>query len=200
MIRGSIDKLIRHLAEKQTPVIASVMINPKGWYDARKVYHDEELRAECIANPKICGGHGILITGYDSSKKVFMFKNSWGKQWGTDGYGAISFETLQKFAVPVYVSPEISDSFVPPPFTKNSPVKLESSSQTAALSDEQSLRVQLSAVLSHPQYSIRHGVQLVKASKSQKSDIPLVMSYSKFQKFNRFIIGADKDLFAEEST
>lgn len=40
------------------------------------------------------GGHVILLVGYNSENKTFIFQNSWGTKWGQDGYGAIPEEYI----------------------------------------------------------------------------------------------------------
>ena len=47
-----------------------------------------------IPNPSgsIIGGHAILFVGYDDSKQLFKFKNSWGTSWGDNGYGYLSYK------------------------------------------------------------------------------------------------------------
>ena len=32
------------------------------------------------------GGHAVLAVGYDNSKEALLVRNSWGKNWGMDGY------------------------------------------------------------------------------------------------------------------
>ncbi len=34
-------------------------------------------------------GHVILLVGYDTATKRFIFRNSWGEKWGKKGYGTI---------------------------------------------------------------------------------------------------------------
>lgn len=36
-------------------------------------------------------GHAILIVGYDDRRQAFKFLNSYGRNWGNDGYGWISY-------------------------------------------------------------------------------------------------------------
>lgn len=43
------------------------------------------------AKGDIIGGHAIMIVGYDDSKKLFKFKNSWGTSWGVNGYGFLPY-------------------------------------------------------------------------------------------------------------
>lgn len=40
------------------------------------------------------GGHALLCVGYDDSRQVFHFLNSWGTSWGTGGYGTIPYRYL----------------------------------------------------------------------------------------------------------
>ncbi len=51
------------------------------------------------------GGHAVLLVGYDDREEYFILKNSWGAEWGEDGYFRIAYsETTSKvkFAREVY--------------------------------------------------------------------------------------------------
>lgn len=37
------------------------------------------------------GGHCILIIGYSEANQCWLFKNSWGTNWGQNGFGAIAY-------------------------------------------------------------------------------------------------------------
>jgi hypothetical protein len=37
-------------------------------------------------NSAHCGGHGMVITGYDDAKSAYRVLNSWGTDWGDRGY------------------------------------------------------------------------------------------------------------------
>ena len=43
--------------------------------------------------------HAILLVGYDHPNKYFIFKNSWGKDTGHDGYLYISYDYVQTYAM-----------------------------------------------------------------------------------------------------
>jgi len=38
------------------------------------------------------GGHAMVVVGYDDSKKAFKLMNSWGKEWGDNGFGWITYK------------------------------------------------------------------------------------------------------------
>ena len=39
--------------------------------------------------------HAIVLVGFDESKEQFIFRNSWGKEWGDEGYGYIPYSYIQ---------------------------------------------------------------------------------------------------------
>lgn len=38
------------------------------------------------------GGHAILLVGYNDSRGVYIFRNSWGRSWGDQGYGYLPYD------------------------------------------------------------------------------------------------------------
>jgi hypothetical protein len=47
-----------------------------------------------LPSGNIIGGHAVLFVGYDDTRRVFKFKNSWGKRWGDNGYGYLPYQYL----------------------------------------------------------------------------------------------------------
>jgi C1A family cysteine protease len=49
------------------------------------------------------GAHAMCFVGYNLSKKVFLARNSFGTDWGIDGYCFLPFD---------YVREEVMDSWI----------------------------------------------------------------------------------------
>lgn len=48
---------------------------------------------------KIYDKHSILLVGYDDSEKYLLFQNSFGEEWGYDGFGKISYDYIPLFSL-----------------------------------------------------------------------------------------------------
>ena len=46
---------------------------------------------ESVASDSSGGGHAVVIVGWDDSKGAWRMKNSWGTDWGEDGYAWIAY-------------------------------------------------------------------------------------------------------------
>lgn len=55
-------------------------------------------------NDQPLGGHAILAVGYDNARRAFIFRNSWGPEWGDKGYGYLPYDYFRANvkAAPVY--------------------------------------------------------------------------------------------------
>jgi len=42
------------------------------------------------------GGHAVMAVGYDDAKSRFLIRNSWGTEWGQQGYGSLPYEYVEK--------------------------------------------------------------------------------------------------------
>ena len=38
------------------------------------------------------GGHAVSIVGFDDTKKAWLIRNSWGKEWGDSGFAWVSYD------------------------------------------------------------------------------------------------------------
>jgi len=49
------------------------------------------------------GDHAVCMVGYDTSKKLFLIKNSFGNDWGDQGYAWLPFEYCKKYMFEAWV-------------------------------------------------------------------------------------------------
>lgn len=54
------------------------------------------------------GGHALCVVGYDDERKLIKFKNSWGTNWGKNGYGYISYNYFDKYSWSNWACKDIS--------------------------------------------------------------------------------------------
>jgi hypothetical protein len=69
------------------------------------VYHSLGL------NDPILGGHCIAIVGYDDDLGAWLVRNSWGTDWGMDGYAWVKYNDSEIDSCMYQVVP---DGEVPP--------------------------------------------------------------------------------------
>lgn len=44
---------------------------------------------------RLLGGHAVLLVGYDKLRQVYIARNSWGPNWGANGYFYMPFQVIQ---------------------------------------------------------------------------------------------------------
>ncbi len=60
------------------------------------------------------GAHAICFVGYDDNKQAFKLINSWGKNWGIDGYGYMSYQLVTDLKIRGYVMQDIKNNNITP--------------------------------------------------------------------------------------
>ena len=55
------------------------------------------------------GYHALCIVGYDDSKKAFKFINSWGANWGINGYGYMGYDFIQRENITGYIMTDVPE-------------------------------------------------------------------------------------------
>jgi hypothetical protein len=43
--------------------------------------------------------HYVLVVGFDRGKKLFTFANSWGRKFGSSGYGFLEYDYVERFGI-----------------------------------------------------------------------------------------------------
>ncbi|MBI4845050.1 MAG: C1 family peptidase [Candidatus Omnitrophica bacterium] len=60
-------------------------------------------------NENTLGGHAICPVGYDDTKKLVKFKNSWSDKWGQKGYGFLPYAYIENYMMDAWSSVDIED-------------------------------------------------------------------------------------------
>ncbi|MDR0656481.1 MAG: SUMF1/EgtB/PvdO family nonheme iron enzyme [Treponema sp.] len=83
------------------PVIIAIM-TPYSFSDARGIWSPESDERPKAAN------HALCVVGYDDEKYggAFEIVNSWGEEWGNDGYMWIGYETFGQWVEQAWVLTE----------------------------------------------------------------------------------------------
>lgn len=80
-------------------VCIGVRTNPvfsSGRYDVYTTkHHDEGMRLRREGQPH--GFHAMVIAGYDDNRRAFLLMNSWGMNWGHNGYVWVSYDVADQF-------------------------------------------------------------------------------------------------------
>lgn len=100
-INSSSYDVVKALNLYKTAVTTSIKAHHKTWEESSKtgrIILTSERKTECENKSASCSTHAVLITGYDLKKREFYFKNSWGTDWGIEGYGSISFDYMDQLS------------------------------------------------------------------------------------------------------
>lgn len=90
-VRLRVEDLVACLSEGH-PLVLGIAVYPT-------MFDKTTLATGIIPTPnprqdQLMGGHAITIAGYDLPQRQFIVRNSWGPEWGRNGYGRISFDYL----------------------------------------------------------------------------------------------------------
>jgi hypothetical protein len=90
--------LRKQSAEDLKQILASGRPAIVGFYMFDEFFHKEQwlYNSEADKESTIKGAHSVMLVGYRTvgQKTYFMFKNSWGIEWGRSGYGELDYDLL----------------------------------------------------------------------------------------------------------
>lgn len=85
------NRVVRALA-RQEPVIIGMAVRKNFYLLQNAKYWWPEL-----GNTAPAGGHALVVVGYDLASASFLLYNSWGTDWGDQGYIRIKFADFGRF-------------------------------------------------------------------------------------------------------
>lgn len=83
------NRLGSFLLKYKRPIVFNV-----DWYNSSVNHKTGRLSLPDPNNPGKRYGHVILLVGYDTKTRLFLFRNSWGPRWGMKGYGIVPEQYL----------------------------------------------------------------------------------------------------------
>lgn len=70
----------------------------KQWYKAVAGIIEEPS-----PNDSFEGNHGVRLVGYDDSNERLRFANSWGVEWGNQGFGSLSYSYFDRYFLEAWI-------------------------------------------------------------------------------------------------
>jgi hypothetical protein len=85
------------ILREHKPVVINLMVYAADWSGKGGRFNlpSQQDKDTCASGGNNCGGHVVLLVGYDSKTGDFLFRNSWGPGWGENGYGRVSDRYVQ---------------------------------------------------------------------------------------------------------
>ncbi len=80
---------------RQQPVVFGTSLPQRCFEEAGRTGVMPTPDAAELAEAEQKGGHAMLLVGYDEAPRTFIVRNSWGVQWGNQGYFHMTFDTFQ---------------------------------------------------------------------------------------------------------
>lgn len=59
-----------------------------------------------VSSNRYTGGHAVVVIGYDDRRGAYKILNSWGEDWGDNGYGWIAYELFEEVVHEAYIVEE----------------------------------------------------------------------------------------------
>ncbi|WP_016752409.1 C1 family peptidase [Leptospira kirschneri] len=106
------------------PVVAGVLV-----YENFFNLKGDQIYKEGLG--KTYGGHAIALVGYDDSKNAVKFINSWGTDWGDQGYGYIDYRWFTKICQGAFVMIDQVETVIDQPDSSSTPEVVNDSNPTA---------------------------------------------------------------------
>lgn len=90
---STLDDIKNYLAFNQKPIIMGMDVYTS--FESDKVAKTGSVPMP-KKNEQMLGGHAVLIVGYSNTKKKLIVRNSWGTNWGMEGYFYLPYDYVSK--------------------------------------------------------------------------------------------------------
>jgi hypothetical protein len=115
---------VKKALAKNKPVVIGMLVL-RNFYELKNAQYWHPN----LGNTTPAGGHALVVVGYDDQKEAFRLMNSWGKNWGDNGYIWVKYKHFGDFCKYAYVlylvAPEKLSPETPVPNPTESPKQIE---------------------------------------------------------------------------
>jgi C1A family cysteine protease len=88
-VAQTLDAMTHCLAVFKRPIVMGIQVFES--FESEEVARTGVVPMPRVGYEQCLGGHAVLCVGYDLDKEVFIFRNSWGEDWGDKGYFYLPF-------------------------------------------------------------------------------------------------------------
>ncbi|MCK4667659.1 hypothetical protein KAU33_12965, partial [Candidatus Dependentiae bacterium] len=82
----------KFILKEKKPVVYNLL-----WINKAVDHKTGTVRMPTEEEIKTGAGHVVLLVGYNSKTKQFIYRNCWGPNWGDRGYGTIPEQYILKY-------------------------------------------------------------------------------------------------------
>lgn len=100
--------LVKTFIASGKPIVIGMETDP--WF-----YKLDEGEVYRVTSGRSTGGHAVVVIGYDDRRGAYKILNSWGNDWGDNGYGWIEYDLFSRIVHEAYV---LEDGSVNTPINK----------------------------------------------------------------------------------
>jgi len=88
---------VKVVLSKNKPVVIGMMVL-RNFYELKNAQYWHPT----LGNTAPAGGHAMVVVGYDDRKEAFRLMNSWGKNWGDNGFIWVKYKDFGEFCKYAY--------------------------------------------------------------------------------------------------
>ncbi len=82
-------RLIKRTLAAGYPIVCGIMVYES--FESEEVEETGIVPMPDTVKEDLLGGHAVMIVGYDDESETFLVRNSWGDEWGNDGYFTLPY-------------------------------------------------------------------------------------------------------------
>lgn len=111
---------VKVVLSKNKPVVIGMMVL-RNFYELKNAQYWHPT----LGNTAPAGGHAMVVVGYDDRKEAFRIMNSWGKNWGDNGFIWVKYKDFGDFCKYAYAIYLVSPAKMTSPDTTAENLKLK---------------------------------------------------------------------------